>query len=476
MPRAREFGDFQTPSDLARAIASHLRPYFACRPRVLEPTCGLGNFLAAVAESGLAAEEMIGVEIDGQYARQARQATEALADCPVEILTANIFALDLNTQLPWRSHKPLVVLGNPPWVTNAAIGADNGSNLPNQSNFKNLPGVAALTGSSNFDLSEAVWIKLLQQYHQEPAVIALLCKTATARNVMKYAHDAELAVGNARIHRIDARAWFDAAVDACLFTLETAIAGSDYSVRHYADLSASEPEVVTGFIDNRYVFDMASYTTLAFMDGGCHHRWRQGIKHDAASVLELSRSPNGRDWQNKLGELVDVEPDCVYPLLKTQDLITQKATTERAVIVTQTHTGDSTHQLEKSHPRLWHYLMRHQESFTRRKSRIYKAKEPFSMFGVGPYSFSPHKVVVSGFARKPRFWPVSSRDGKPILVDDTCYLLPCRSAEEAQELAMALNSERARSFLESITDFCAKRPVTAAVLNRINLDRLLRRS
>ena len=54
--------------------------------------------------------------------------------------------------------EPILVIGNPPWVTNSAVGALGGSNLPVKSNFQRLNGLDAITGKSNFDISE--WMLL----------------------------------------------------------------------------------------------------------------------------------------------------------------------------------------------------------------------------------------------------------------------------------------------------------------------------
>jgi S-formylglutathione hydrolase FrmB len=50
---------------------------------------------------------------------------------------------------------------------------------------------------------------------------------------------------------------------------------------------------------------------------------------------------------------------------------------------------------------------------------------------VGPYTFAPWKVAVSGLHRPPDFDVVGPLGGRPVILDDTCYLLPCRSAGEA---------------------------------------------
>ena len=131
-------------------------------------------------------------------------------------------------------------------------------------------------------------------------------------------------------------------------------------------------------------------------------------------------------YRNRLGQEVDVEPQFVYPLLKGTDL--RKAAADRprrALIVTQQRIGQPTQVLEQTAPKLWSYLQSHASRFAGRKSSIYRGQPPFAMFGVGPYSFAPFKVAVSGLYRTPIFQAVGPVDGRPVMLDDTCYLLPC---------------------------------------------------
>ena len=58
---------------------------------------------------------------------------------------------------------------------------------------------------------------------------------------------------------------------------------------------------------------------------------------------------------------------------------------------------------------------------------------------------------------------------KPIMVDDTCYFIPCSTREEAVFIAKLLNSEVCQRFLRSLIFFDAKRPITKDILQRINL-------
>src|SRR5262249_61528519 len=103
-----------------------------------------------------------------------------------------------------------LVVGNPPWVTSAELGCLAGAYMPPKSNVKNLAGLEARTGSSNFDVAEAVWLKLARELAAEAPTIALLCKSSVARSILQFADRAGLPVRDASIRRIDAARWFKA--------------------------------------------------------------------------------------------------------------------------------------------------------------------------------------------------------------------------------------------------------------------------
>jgi hypothetical protein len=200
--------EIATPVELVREILTCLGPVGERWPRVLEPTCGKGNFISELVKLDSPPREIQGFELQEGHLLEARWSVASInSPTIVQFHRANIFDLDFRRDLVWRTSGDLLVIGNPPWVTNSELGALESANLPRKSNIKALSGIAARTGSSNFDIAEYILIKLT---------------------------------------------------------------------------------------------------------------WRQGVKHDAAAVMELD-AEEGR-LRNKLGEEVMVEEDYVYPLLKGADL------------------------------------------------------------------------------------------------------------------------------------------------------------
>jgi hypothetical protein len=488
----RDLGDFQTPPALVAAVLDALGPIGRRWPRVLEPTCGRGQFLDGLLGRADPPREIIGIELQEAHAQAARAALATRRQArgsqhgSVTILAANLFDLDLRRDLAWRQGGPLLVVGNPPWVTSAALGVLASGNLPPKWNVKGMRGLEARTGAANFDIAEAVWLKLIDELTggDDPATIALLCKTAVARNVLEHAERQALPVAQAMLTRIEARRWFGAEVEACLFraTLGPRPQARVSRVPVFATLGAAAPHCEFGFARGRLVADLKGFERWAYADGACPLTWRQGLKHDAASVMELIRDPAGPGRQavlcNKQGEPVDVESAHVYPLLKGTDLARGEPATvpRRAVIVTQTRIGQDTRGLEQTAPRLWAYLSRHAAALAQRKSSIYAGQPPFALFGIGPYSFAPYKVAVSGLHKTARFHALGPVEGRPVMLDDTSYFVPCQTPEQAALVAAILDEDAARGLLGCLTFPGAKRPITKALLQRLDLGTIAERA
>ena len=185
--------------------------------------------------------------------------------------------------------------------------------------------------------------------------------------------------------------------------------------------------------------------------------------------MEFTRE--GERYVNGLGESVALEDECLFPLLKSSDLAHGRKP-RRYLLVTQRSVGEDTARLKTFVPKTWKYLQRHAGALKLRGSSIYRGRPPFSIFGVGPYSFAPWKIAISGLYKTLRFSVVGSFAGKPVVMDDTCYFLPCKSHASANAICDALNSPQAAEALGSLIFWDAKRPITVDLLSRVNLEAL----
>lgn len=447
-----EFGDFQTPLELTTRIATLLDA--AGYARVLEPTCGRGTFLDAVRGPG---QERIGIEVQPDHAREAARFGT--------VLERNVFTLALAEDLPWTTSGSLLVVGNPPWVTNADLSRFGSANVPAKSNLKGLAGLEARTGSANFDVAEYIWIKLIRELAPQHPTIALLCKTQVARNVLAYCAANDLPVDGGRLYPVDSMRWFGAAVDAGLFVLHVRPGARDHTCAVYRSFDSPPTGRRFGVVDGRMVSDVDGYAATRAADGECRLVWRQGIKHDATQVMELV--DDGGTPRTKSGEAVDVEDEFLYPLLKSTDLFRGRTTATRWMVVPQRGLADDS--LATRGPRLWSYLSTHAAVLDGRKSSIYRNRPRFCIFGVGDYSFAPYKVAISGMHKQPEFRLVVPLDGRPVVFDDTCYFLSFDDLADAAVVCAILRSAQARTLIESLVFWDSKRPITKKLLQRLDL-------
>lgn len=464
---SRDLGDWQTPADLAAAVVELVSRDGAKWSRVLEPTCGTGSFLTAAMALNPAPVELIGMDLQEGHLARAREALSSRAG-KVRLLKRDIFGIDLSQDLEWATDGPLLVLGNPPWITNSELGSLGSRNLPRKFNIKGMAGLDAVTGAANFDIAECIVLKLMDELAAQRPTIAMLVKTAVARNVLRHSKHQGWPVERASIHRFDARRAFGSAVDACLLLIECGELGAVREIPVFGSLFAVEPAQEMGFSNGELVADMRRYRLAGHLDGSSPVTWRQGVKHDAASVLELHATPEG--LVNRLGERVEVEPEHVFPLLKATQLHHgETERTPRRVILPQRSLAEDTRMLRDSAPALWAYLTSHRDVLEARKSRIYRGKPPFSIFGVGDYTFTDYKIAISGLHKEPRFRLVGPVDGKQVVVDDTSYVLPCADAAHAEALFAVLTSPDVASLLKALMFPDSKRPVTKSLLQRIDL-------
>src|SRR5437660_9840273 len=166
---AQEYGDFQTPLSFARAVCQKLFE-LGYRPEVLiEPTCGKGNFILAALEIFPSIRKVFGLEIQERYVTECKaRLLAALLSRPelkreIQIQQGNIFAEALARSVPQTDEGEVLVVGNPPWVTNTTLSALASTNLPTKSNFKKHAGLDANTGKRNIDIPAIIAPQLVRR-------------------------------------------------------------------------------------------------------------------------------------------------------------------------------------------------------------------------------------------------------------------------------------------------------------------------
>jgi len=305
-----EFAHFQTPLKLAKEVSSLLQE-LGCNPTsILEPTCGEGNFITASLSVFDNVTSVLGFDINPDYINILK--TKFGKNSKVKIGQSNFFHNDWEQILDNLSDN-LLIIGNPPWVTNSELSSLESDNLPQKINFQNHSGLDAITGASNFDISEWMLIKIFEWARNRKATVAMLCKTAVARKVLLHEWKNNPESCQAKIFLINAMADFGAAVDACLLVYNS----NDAKLKAcdvYRELSTSSKTARFGYEKNQLIAQIDFYKKWEHLQkrkGEDNFTWRSGIKHDCSKVMELTRL--GDVFVNNLGEHVDIEETLLYP-------------------------------------------------------------------------------------------------------------------------------------------------------------------
>ena len=90
MNKQKEFGDFQTPSDLAAQVVALVAEVFGLPDRVVEPTVGLGAFLSAAHGKWGRTCSYEGYEINHDYVHST---SRSLSDLGISLYQQDFFPL-----------------------------------------------------------------------------------------------------------------------------------------------------------------------------------------------------------------------------------------------------------------------------------------------------------------------------------------------------------------------------------------------
>lgn len=471
-----EYGDFQTPPSLAKRVcrlvaASGLRP-----ATVIEPTCGEGAFLMAAADAFPFAK-LYGYDRNPRYVEAARRRMSC--DGRLRIDAVDFFSHDWDAALASFAD-PILVLGNPPWVTSATVGTLGGGNLPTKSNADKPPGIHAITGSANFDISEWMIRQNIRWLNGRVGTVAVLCKTSVARKVLRHAWSSRFAFKDASIHSIDAAAEFGVAVDACLLQINfdarfehgRAKQESGQRCTVYDNLASAEPATAIRLPGRFAACRCGCLRTMV----GVAQRWLRWLAFGAEARLQprlriASRTgwvaqQSGRGRVSGSGCRVPAaeELGCGPRSHPAQACAGAAALDERVAVDAPTASAQGVALLAGPSRSPGCARQRH---LSRPPAVLHLRR--------GRLFLSPWKVAIAGLYKSLRFEKVAPLDGRPVLLDDTCYFLPCETEADCNALIGLLRSPPATEFYSALTFWDAKRPITAKLLNQLDLAALAKR-
>ncbi|NHK30666.1 MAG: hypothetical protein FK730_04900 [Asgard group archaeon] len=480
----KEWGDVQTPISFTKEIYQILKSH-GFKPDVLiEPTMGSGNFIISASDFYPDLSLIYGVEIQKKHIwnffvnfikrKYTNPDSFQNSGTIFHIKQDDIFKHNFLALKNVNENKKILIIGNPPWITNAELSIYQSENLPIKSNIKNFRGLDALTGKSNFDITESIIIRLFDHFKNHQGKIVLLCKDIVIKNLIKEIPKKKYSIINIKAMKFNSQKIFKKTCNASLLICDLSKDKSDSYCSIYLMDNPNKTISRFGWINNKFASNIDQYLKYQNFDGMFSFTWRQGVKHDCSKVLELVFNEQDNLIKNKLGEHVDVEPENIFPLLKGSDLRKHETLdTKRRILLTQAKLSEEISKRLNQFPLLKKYLIDHQLYFQKRKSKIYKNKSDFAIFGIGKYTFAPYKVAIAAMYKEPIFTLIKPINNEPVIFDDTCYFVGFENLRDAVVLTYALNSNSVLEFLDSIAFKDSKRPYTKEVLMRFNLLEIL---
>ncbi len=480
--KEEDLGDFQTPLRLTEKICNYFLNIGFIPEAILEPTCGTGNFILSVIKHFPSIKYIYCVEIQPNYEwlfklNVLKLSFQQHLNPIIEFHRDNIFTHNFSNiflKFLHKNKKKFLILGNPPWITNTELSNLDSNNLPDKSNIKKVKGIEAITGSSNFDITEFIISKIIQKFSFREGIIAILCKTTVIKNLVRDMDKLGLKLDDIQSLIINSKKEFNIAADSALFFAKFGSSKSNFCT--VTSLYETNNIIKKfGWFKNKFVSNIDIYKKYNDLDGKSIFEWRQGVKHDAVNVMVLKLNEDG-SYINGFNETIDIEDNLLYPFIKGADLrnlITKD--TLNWIIIPQTSLNQDTSYIEKKYPKIWDYLNLHSEKLDGRKSKIYQNKHKFSIFGIGEYSFKPYKIGIAGFYKSPVFSLLCPINDKPVMVDDTSYQISFNDFNTTFFTWIILNLDAVKNFLSSIVFIDSKRPFTKKVLMRIDILKLIQK-
>lgn len=211
-----------------------------------------------------------------------------------------------------------------------------------------------------------------------------------------------------------------------------------------------------------------------------HYRARKGVDTSANAIywvkskrnlpgnkVLVDNSPETSRKKIKQVENVVIEKDLLYPLLRGSDIKRWFVETPYDIIIPYTEDGKviEIEDLKVKYPRTFEYFYKDENGFIDIlvKRATYKKhylslntpnKVPeYILYNIGPYTFSPYKVVWKALASGMIATTISSVDGKLIIPDHNVIMIPIYEEDEAYYLSGILNAEIVSKFVTAYTSW-----------------------
>ena len=272
MERQEEYGDYQTNENLSLSICHRLKDKNIDPQIIIEPTCGKGNFILSSLRVFNNIEKIFAIEIQEHYLWTLKfRLIDFFIENPslnrpqIYISNISVFDYDFSQIKNKIKDEKLLILGNPPWVTNSALSILNSTNLPRKYNIKRTKGIEAITGKSNFDIGEYIILNLLDLFSIYYGHFAFLIKNSVIKNIIYDQKINNYQIGKIEKYSIDSMKEFGASVDSSLFLCEMHNS-PDYFANegNFYDFKITN---TLGWVDGKFASNITKYKKYNKSDG-----------------------------------------------------------------------------------------------------------------------------------------------------------------------------------------------------------------
>ncbi|WP_117368105.1 N-6 DNA methylase [Natrarchaeobaculum sulfurireducens] len=197
--------------------------------------------------------------------------------------------------------------------------------------------------------------------------------------------------------------------------------------------------------------------------GECEHDIRHGVKDDATDVYSIDRD-----------QLGDLEPDFVYPYLKSKHVVKYGLFGhELHLVPIKKANEDNETEIQNNCPKTYEYLKSHRQALEDRSSTWLDKGTFYNVFGLGEYTWSDYKVVWCRLGFKPHFTVVSTVDDedlgeKMVVPGDHFMFISTDDEYEAHFLCGLLNSSIYQKSIKGIASE-GKSSLSKTVVSKLEL-------
>jgi hypothetical protein len=447
-------GEYFTPPALVEFVLD--RAGYSGQGTLLDPAAGLGAFVAAAqARGGTAA----GFELNPLTA------SAAIAQgLPVEIR---------DTLVRPGNRRFDFVVGNPPWINWRYLNpCCRQRTAPLWEHYGLLPrgGLRARLGASMDDLSILFTYLCADRLLASGGKLAFLLSRALFQSAGGGQAFRRFELPNGRhlrviaVHEIEGAGHFaNATANAVAAVFEVADAPTIYPVNYFrgsqkllAQPVSEDPASSWAIVRSTTEFDRLRGSSPYAARVGAHSGgaggvyWVDVLEQNEAKSLVRNRARAGRrEWPEVVAE---VESCLVHPLVRGRDVGRWRAQPSCSIILPHTPDGRpiAFEQMRRDYPLAFAYFERFREDMLVRPHYLQhfeRSGQPhWSMYNVGAYTFSPHRVV---WREQCRTLECAVIENAGHIADAKLTLVACDSADESRYLAAMLNSKPAREFVES---------------------------